>query len=389
MRILFSSTLAQLITSTELILHLIYTELSIMPNERRYVFQPNLERVYLGCLFLFLVFFIFSLIHKDFFWNQSGPFQNIVVKLLFFNTLHTSLSVIFLISLPEFRSWLKEYLSFKRSIYSVTIISLIFAFSINTIYALNFQKFSLWPYVAFIILSLKAIHNISQTKGISLLYNKLLCPLHDPTDQDKATRTEKRERFLFNAFIIQNLFSLFIVWFNDIAPNYSLLLNCGLGLLLTAALSTNAQRYPQVNKTYKRQFLAGNIFHAFKGSSVSASLLQQALHGLEYTYLSYSIVKKSSVQKQKISLLITMILVTSFTIISTIVVTESPLASSFLSDGQLKILSLITFFVGYIHYWLDSQFFQFRLASVRSHIYPLVLPTNQIAGEKLQSKMAS
>ncbi len=340
---------------------------------RIYLFSPKLEKIYFTLLFIFVFASLMALtdiIPKNFVEKNSVLFSHIVAYVLF-NTTHTIYTHLMIIFLPEVRGWIWAKI---RSIRFISIASALAVIAYAAIIRANGYNNTtqVKNFLEYIFLILLFAHNISQTKGLSLIYNRLQRPYLNAAEVFVQEKIEQRERFLFDIFIV---FRVFLPVWSRFGPE-SLQPLARLETIFMVSLSfliiLNSLSYPRVKKSSKRMFLFGNILYSLQSMTYLAFLTQRALHGLEYLFLSSQMTTRSAARWPiwKITM------VTIFTILILIFAYlgyHASIASALGISDVFKIWFLvIAIILEYSHYYLDSILFQLKDLDVKKTISPLL-----------------
>lgn len=340
-----------------------------------YLFNPALEKAYLALLAASL--FLTAVLGPTLGWHNEIH-QTFWIKFLvgyvLLNLTHTVFSILLLLFVPEIKKWFLIKIKNVRWLIQFSVITVLIIACGYFVYLDRSIKAIFHPTYSFFILGLmlmQAIHNLTQTKGISLLYNKLLLPLLLPDESARHHRAERRERILFNSFIWFQIANFLFLYFRLIRfPERMWLFYAGtipLALLIIA----NSFTFPQVEKTYKRFFSLGTLFLSVAFYSPLVLLIQRSLHGVEYTFLTYGMLKKSKINLITPALVVA---VSLFALMLTIRLVGSyenvivpPSWQSF-----IIFLTVVNFFLDFFHYYIDSQFFRFSDSTTREYVQPLM-----------------
>lgn len=338
------------------------------------LFSKKMDTIYFSLLFFFLIFFaIYSLyFSQTYFLNNSQQIIGILVSYLFFNSIHTLFTLGLLIGLPEFRSWLlKTVTSFKGVFVFLVFIFLIYY---TFIHANRIQiNATVQEFGILLFLTFKCIHNLGQTKGLSLLLNRDLKRNVQSIDQKKFLQAEERERHLFNIFLI-------LLWIEIVgAPFYlsnsiNLIKTFGYttGVILTGLLVLNFSLYPGRFSLKKLFLLLSTLFFGFGFSSVLAANIQRALHGVEYVFFSRRMTLASKGKPHNIHKY--MLFCSGFAVIIILHFAPYKMFPGH-ADGSTPwgaILTMTGLLLEYSHYYLDSLMFKFKNEDVAMTIGTLL-----------------
>ncbi len=346
-----------------------------MGHQKRYLFHPTLERIYFSLMFVFTGIVIYSFSVEDTFWNKEGVWQTLIVRLVFLNWIHSLVGLFIMSALPEFRALCRGLMRGPMkwriiAAISAIIVAELFWESKKTTPTIDAGVLG---FVFLAVFTMRKVHNIGQTKGLSLLFNRLSNPGLSVEQKLKQERVEKAERTLFNIFIVV-LVGLVALRFAQI--NWALPTNpvyVAVLAVLALMLVVNSWRYPNVNTTNKGIFMLGMFFHVTAAFSVAGLAMQRALHGLEYCFLSWNIIKNSKVKIKRGAILILATLV--FYAVGSIAISYSsvlPFGEVSLNSSLFRIFLFLSFFLDFFHYYADSVLFHFKDPLVREHVGPLL-----------------
>ncbi len=340
---------------------------------RVYIFEPLHEKIYLLCLAL--IFIAISVIASG---VVSPPsWENIwvrsVVSLVFFNSLHTALTFIGIALVPELRAWLREQLRPKRVLVFGVIVAAVMMTSYFVASTHNGVRY-LVPFSTFIFVLLSSLHNVSQTKGIALLYNREIRKILDEDEKRVQSHVEKVERLLFNtlvvALVVGTLYVAFLRRKSDLNLKYAL---SAFALAAALGLVVNCMRYPKVGRSFKVPFTATAILHALILAAPFVLVFQRALHGLEYVFLAQKMSKRTRAQ-WTIGIVSFVFTLFGIFLVIRILVGPGRYGKTYfgLSDDVMIVLLTLAYWVEYLHYYIDSIMFRMKDSSVRTHVQPLL-----------------
>jgi hypothetical protein len=332
-----------------------------------FVFEPRYERFYLILVSAALLLTAFATCTNTEISRDNNWWVEMLVGLLFFNSLHTLITLIGLFALPELRSWLKSQLKPRRiAIFFVLIATIAIGSAIRS------KSVKVDPVtkktLATIFFILAAVHNKSQTMGLSLLYNRKIRPKLLPNEQLKQIQVEHTERILFRVMIATAVVGTFPMI--NLEKHFTTAAYALASLILFFALSivANALRYPRIWNSNKIWFLSGVfIFAAWPLNPISV-FAQRALHGIEYLLLADRAVLRSSIRVRPFTMIcIFLILLTMATTFQLSFNLPFP-KLAFLTPGVVSAILAVHIVIEYLHYYFDSLMFKFSDSDVRENI---------------------
>jgi hypothetical protein len=340
-----------------------------MEMEFTRVFSPRLERAYLAIMTVFLVILFYQHAGVGSAWNFRAPFAQFFMSIICLNFIHLLFSLILLIGYPEFRNWFLDFCKSQKFVRFVVISILILWAGVLTVTRISDTEVI---FVSILILCLRSIHNVGQVKGLSLMYNGLHAPKLTPSELEKQKQLEKIERFLFAVMIFLIFADHF---FADVVKTKidlrwvfaSLSVLCGFGIF------ANALRYPKIKESNKPWFLTTLIFVALSGWSQAAFILQNSLHGLEYSFLCADMTKRSAVKINIARMFFVASVVAMFAILGIFLLGFVDVGS-YRTSMPWRTLVVVGFFIEFFHYYIDSLMFRFRDPAVREHLQAVVMP---------------
>jgi hypothetical protein len=325
-------------------------------THRLYLFPPALEKLYFFLLALYLVLFAIFGFNFNIDKNMMG-LLGLFSSFVLLNNVHTYFTYMLILFTPEFRAIVVEKAAKKKWLFKVLgVAALILAASIFKAYAIRFDK-RIDVFFVLLLGTLISYHAVAQTKGLSLLFNRLQMPLLSEADMARVKRIEKTERILFvpliylppMLLIVRTLFGGSSILFRVAA---------GVMLLVTLAMIVNGLFYPRFPATSKKFFLLSLIFPACSSFSPLAVILVKCLHGLEYTFLSYAMLKRSAYRRSLFLGLAALIFFALLLGCNFYVRSQNHLALDFLPSKMLGPLTVLAVFSEFLHYYLDSEIFR-------------------------------
>lgn len=335
-----------------------------------YIFRPRYERAY----FVILAISLSIVVAKLFGLIQLPSLQVNWVKLavyfLFFNYLHTVLTFVGLALLPELRSWLKTQFRPRRLVVPAIVVAGILYASVQ-FRTLNPDDLS-DLFLLSIFSLLISIHNLGQTKGLSLMYNRSIYPRLTDAEKAQQRKVENTERRLFNVLLLfQGGVAVQTVFFKDLLSPDMIIFFFEIFGLVTLALVLNAVRYPGVLRTNKLIFLQGVWFFALRALAPVIMIFQMALHGLEYVFLGDVALQRTRVKMgfKWIALGISLL------ILGTVLKAFDPRVFDsnwkYVNHSFLRVMAAISILFEFLHYYIDSILFKFNDPVVRENVSPL------------------
>lgn len=341
-----------------------------IPNSGKlYIFRPRYERAY----FVVLAFFLAIAAAASFDLFKMPSFKDRWVQLavifLLFSYLHTLLTFLGIIFVPELRAWFRELLKPRRLAVFAFIVGVIFYTSWEGLRSLDKQEMS-GAVLSSIFMLLISAHNLGQTKGLSLMYNRYLRPRLSELEMAKQLKVERVERWIFNVLLAKIAFIAIAlpVLRNHMQYIWGLHL---LFIILSLALVINSLRYPQLFKTNKFYYLQSIWLYALVPLMPGALVLQMGLHGVEYVMLGDVVLRRSKMRLTKRWLYLAVFILVFFSLLKGF---DAKLFSG--NDGALdrrftSALVILFVFLEYLHYYVDSLMFRFKDPYVRENIAPL------------------
>lgn len=360
-------------------------QLDICPNEQMtssdlgaktskiYIFRPRYERAFLILLSILLALAgaaCGGLLELP---TIKDEWVKFVVFFLFFNYLHTLLTILGIILVPELRAWFKSQFQPRRFVFFGSIIAVIGYVSWWGVRSFNKNEAS-GVLLAGIFTLLISIHNLGQTKGLSLMYNRYLRPLLSDAEKVQQTKVERSERWIFN-ILISLLFLLALGTSYKVlktsVPQSSILYLQFLFVGLAGALILNSLRYPQLFKTNKFFYLQVIWLFALIPVVPAALVLQMGVHGVEYVLLGDVVVRRSKLRLTKKLIVFAGAFLLCFAVIKGLDSRLFSQSRGAIDSWYLPAIIIVGVFIEYFHYYVDGIMFRFKDQAVRSNIAPL------------------
>ena len=350
------------------------TETEPRSSRRVHIFRPHYERFYLGLMAFGLLFCTASLVTG--FGKESLGIDRIGVLVFFigFNYQHLILTFVGLAVLPEMRKWLRHQFSMPRFFFFGSVVAVILY--IGAVRFSNIDRTEISGQILIsIYVGLIAIHTLSQTKGLSLLYNRLLKPNLTPLESEKARRVEILERICFNGMLV----IFFLYWIVKIlkpelmGEGSSQYFAIAIGSL-SIVIVLNSARYPAVFRSNKVYFLFGALLYGLVPILPVANVVNRALHGCEYVFLADRMMANSKVKWQRATLLLATVPLFLSAILFSLNVRYNPSVVQLIPRNWIGPIVSIGLWFEYLHYYLDAVMFRFSDPVVRANIGPLLIP---------------
>lgn len=343
-------------------------------SDRVYIFKPQYERLYLGLVAFSLIFCAANFVTGFGKESLGTEWMRFFVYFLCFNYLHVILTFVGLAALPEMRKWLRHQLSLPRFFFFGSVVAIVLY--IGAVRFVNIDKATVSGELLIGIYALLvSMHNISQTKGLSLLYNRLVKPSLTAEEAQKAKRIETFERIGFNAMLVFNFAYILIRWLrpeywkSDVFASFAF----GIGLMAIVVIS-NSIRYPKAFRSNKVYFLSSTLIYAFIPVLPLASLMNRALHGCEYIFLADRMVDNSKVKWSRATLALTIVPLFLFAILYSFDWRFIPQVAQLIPRNWITPIISVVIWFEYLHYYLDGVMFRFSDPVVRANIGPLIFP---------------
>lgn len=332
-----------------------------------YLFKPAHERVYFFFLFSFLMLsfaIFFDLIKIP---DLTNRWWRVLVAFVFFNALHTMLTFLGLAALPELRALVKAQF---RPIRFLTITAILMAIIYGAMSQMNLDA-PLDRVVTSVLALLVALHNLSQLKGLSLLYNRQVQSLLAPDELVRQQNAERTERYLFDSLLlIKAAIAVGLAVFRPYLHGWFFAILHSLFAILCGVLILNALRYPKLFSSKKLWLLQGLWIFAIIPAHPSVLALQMCLHGLEYVFLSDVMLKRTALKPRRGLVFTAFFVLTAFAIVKTLA--QSRFSHQALEPWLVWTVMSAATIIEYGHYYLDSIIFRFKDPAVRAHIAPLL-----------------
>jgi len=356
-------------------------ELKYFKSQPGAIFTPSMEwfNVLLPIIFIAAGLFEASGIIKiD---SSEHRWITFMASYLFANVTHVFVTFFLLFALPEGRQLLRP-----RSIhfYHWTWVAVVFGFALAVYHLAPRWGFTIpakFELIVLVLLTFLGIyHNIKQTFGFSLIYNKLISAELNNEDKKGLLQFEKKERSYFSFFTIIAIFPAVAYAVPALNPPKNVWPYLfAATLLFLAPLLWTIFSYPfpeaKMKKWYSLRLLLRPLVY-FSPAALAGIL---AIHGIEYCFLAMQMSKRSrSKIASSLWVFVPLICLISLIPFATI---YSPEHSTQLFGRVAELtpswkMSLATmgFVALYLHYYIDSQIFRFSSEDVRSEFGPLVFP---------------
>jgi hypothetical protein len=333
------------------------------------IFLPKYERVYFVMLTAFLILTFADWSGAIYLPFAENDWAKLIVTLVFFNYSHTLLTIAGIMVLPELRSWVRSQFRPRRLFVFLIITATIGIISVLKAYGFVGDQPSGRAMASLFVL-LIAAHNLGQTKGLALMYNRTLGDLSEEEElrQRIVARTEKQ---IFNVLIalltFEALTSVFVP-VNSTPVIYPILRGCF--FVFSGLLIFNALRYPRRFSSNKFFFLQCIWLYALLPFVPMAVLFLRAIHGVEYVFLAEGAIRRSKFSYSKFLIAVTFAILVFGVLVGSIV-RMGDKATQVVPHGVFVALLALTTFTEFFHYYIDSLIFRFKDADVKAHIAPL------------------
>jgi hypothetical protein len=213
-------------------------------------------------------------------------------------------------------------------------------------------------------------HALSQSFGLSLLYNQKC------VDLSSAKKQARNERILFTIFLFLMLAgSVFFSLAHPGAPSsiYRHVWSAVKGITIGSALllSAIALAYPAEIRWKKLIFSLRYHLYALSYFSFFAVVSTKIVHGLEYAFVTRRALEKSKVMHWKLAAGTLIAIVLGLGFMREIYF--SSLGSQQEISFSLKALTALSVAISFLHYYLDRKIFRFRHAINRETTARLLL----------------
>lgn len=297
------------------------------------------------------------------------PWIQLSVAIVFFNTVHVGFTFALLLSLREFRQWIKQRSNghtLRQWLKWLLVFSGLYYFADYS------QRNLLVDAKVFFIFfaAVAAHHSLSQMMGISLLYNKLALQSDSTNDRQEtiaqATLTEKK---LFSIFIAFNmLIYLLRAYDYEMPVLVALLVNGFLCYKIYRIASPHKKLFSSNKKIYLLRifivlFYFINLFWT--------QLIIAAIHGVEYIMLSIKMIWRST--ERKFIALAIGVLIAALLIVVDLYTLLPSTGLLHVTEGQMIDLVALSTALTAIHYYLDGLMFRFSKSPAAQEIQKLLL----------------
>jgi hypothetical protein len=240
-------------------------------------------------------------------WGAPSWFNQLLMALacvMFLNSVHHGMAVATMFSVDEFRQLIREK-NAKNRIGFWPMFTFIFAAS-----ALSFllikkiiplppgvytNYFLIWSVLEF---STSQWHQVSQTKGLSLLYNRAL----DAAGHGESLKRkpfERIERHLYDALILILAVTTAGGFFNRDALRFW---GFVAGAVVAAAIVAVAFLTPGSAASYKKHFSMRVLFYPLSAYSFYSHIATRINHGIEYLFVYLRVLRQTTSNRQSVVL---------------------------------------------------------------------------------------
>lgn len=317
-----------------------------------------------------------------------------IVGIIFFNSLHTMLTWVGILVLPELRSWAKTQLVPKRGPIVLMIFVGIFLAVFRRVTGAE-QLADFGPFLAVALLILIAAHNVGQTKGLSMLYNWGLRQQLSENELVTQIRCERRERWFFNVLVLSVAAGLFL---ESVIPSNREVLDAEairefipfvgqqfvFGAVIIAAIAfvglmVNVFLFPRVSRSHKALFSTTAIFHVLLFISPAAFVFQRALHGIEYLFLAIGASSNSKLKWRMGSIGLAATMMIAAVSLKVAMMFHGSSTNPFAKMGiDLTTIVMVGIWIEFTHYYIDSVMFRFSDYGTRKLVGPLLQSTEPL-----------
>ena len=338
------------------------------------------------------LFFLIAAILEVFFFKESVSAHRegimLIAKIFFLNHLHIFFTISMLVFFPEVRSWIKEISTEKpTNAWTIWIFVGIFFWAVEQrlIGYLGQNHLQLAAkIVGFLLLSYGIHHVVSQTLGISLMYNRNHQVKETKTEQThlyKLNFFEKWERRLFfislTFIIVGEGLREFSSWIPEIIDYRYLIAFSVVPFVVNLYMVKNLFAETQSNKFY---FLLRTLLFPMSAFSKIALAGYLSCHGIEYLFMFIKMISNSqiSIDRQRlfqfyfsasgVFLVGLIVAIFRFDLLSKIAFSVTP---TVLHPFLWAAVSF-SIVLSQMHYFWDREIFRMRNPITRKHIGPLL-----------------
>lgn len=335
-------------------------------------FSKRRDKIYIALLLFSIFAFIALSLFKPEGFSANSTYMKIFVKIICLNSVHTLFTMALIVCVPQFRRWfIVKIKSFWVVVFGLFLLICLFYWHP----LISKKVYELDVYVcAIMFVALRSIHGISQTKGISALFNLNYCQRNPQAVKERIFGIAQIENILFNVLIVIGLFfALVVIFRNELFYSTKYYFFAG-GLFVCCLLILNSFRYPKEAFQKKKIFLLSTLFPTFTILTPLGGVIQRCLHGIEYAFICTTTVKNSRARISKWAWFYfsTLVLFFSLFVVDAFVFETK---TSLLSISNVeKYLLLFGFLAEFVHYFLDGYMFKFSDPDTRE-IKNLVLAT--------------
>lgn len=343
-------------------------------STRLALFKGWEEVLHLGIPIGFLLIVAFSLgTNQPSDLHLSRWTADFLVDVILLNVTHNAFTYMMLFSSPQLKIWLERRGGvakfWQRNLMLVVFLTLAFYLVIAPFAHVP------WLFAAFMFLNhlVPAHHALSQSYGISLLYNYL------ERRSPKIEIIEKHERWIYTAFLGVSLLGmavLFINWsrlfpkaqlkFEYFKAHQTLAIVLGILALLLVA---NSSRFPAKLKLTKAIFHLRFFVWALSFVSMIGVYATRAIHGIEYLFIS----KKIMAAGGRSNILLSLGFLFFVIVLAVVRVSGySYLRGNVSMPNWVAILTAASTAISFSHYFLDRQLFRMRSLESREIVAKLL-----------------
>lgn len=217
------------------------------------------------------------------------------------NSTHVGVTFSGWMTLPLVNQWIKSKMNFYfflgGAVLCASVLIGLFTLSLKDVSLNGATKTSAFVFLGYDLLILW--HSLGQTKGLSFLYNKKILYRSNLADDEVSSlkRLENLEKIVLSLLFFSLVFSKITIavrLFDSLQISELVFKNSffGLNCFLSSILVTVSLLYPG-HKSNKAFFCIRYILYAFLPVSFVAGVALLAIHGIEYVFLNYHVVKST------------------------------------------------------------------------------------------------
>lgn len=329
-----------------------------------------------------LVFFILTLVQLAFHHRMTNTEHHIgsfIVKILFLNHVHIIFTFWMLATFPEMKSWLvQRRQGLWRSVLPWTGIFLFF-FVLFSVVQPHLRHIGDKNYLGVITTALLIIsfhHVYAQSRGLSLLYNRMVEKRFSLTAQEKQKvfSLEKWERGFYTTLIGSQIVWIFMKLCFPHERKIEAAVFLAIASVCVGGIFFCCRRYPYADRSNKTLYSLRLILFPLWPMSSLAVFGALAFHGVEYLLVFLKMYGKSEVPKQNKYIAwyigsIILLLSLSFARHDLLGFLYSKYISS---RGLLTVMASLAGALSFLHYYLDGVIFKMRDSLTREKVAPLL-----------------